>query len=40
MPPSVFSFGRFTTNEDIEAAAGLVLEVLDLLSSEPVRMPA
>ena len=35
-----FSFGRFTTNEDIEAAARLVLEVLDLLSSEPVKMPA
>ena len=35
-----FSFGRFTTNDDIEAAARLVLEVLALLSSEPVRMPA
>ena len=35
-----FSFGRFTTNEDIEAAVRLVLDVLDLLSSEPVKMPA
>ena len=34
-----FSFGRFTTDDDIEAATHLVLEVLDSLSSEPMRKP-
>ena len=35
-----FSFGRFTTDDDIETAARFVLEALDLLSVDPVRMPA
>ena len=34
-----FSFGRFTTDDDIEVAAHLVLEALDSLSFEPVKMP-
>ena len=35
-----FSFGRFTTNDDIEAAARLVLKALDTLPVEPLKMPA
>ena len=35
-----FSFGRFTTNDDIEAAARLVLKALDALPVEPLKMPA
>ena len=34
-----FSFGRFTTDDDIEAAARLVLKVLDTLPVEPLKMP-
>ena len=34
-----FSFGRFTTEDDIEAAARFVLEALDSLSVETVKMP-
>ena len=34
-----FSFGRFTTDEDIEAAARFVLEALNSLSVESVKMP-
>ena len=34
-----FSFGRFTTDDDLEAAACFVLEALDTLSIEPVKMP-
>ena len=34
-----FSFGRFTTDEDIEAAARFVLEALNSLSVETVKMP-
>ena len=34
-----FSFGRFTTDGDIEAAARFVLEALDSLSVETVKMP-
>ena len=38
--PSIrFSFGRFTTDEDIEAAARFVLEALNSLSVESVKMP-
>ena len=34
-----FSFGRFTTDGDIEAAARFVLEALHTLSVEPVKIP-
>ena len=34
-----FSFGRFTTDDDIEAAARLVLKVLDTVPVEPLKMP-
>ena len=34
-----FSFGRFTTDDDIEAAARLVLKALDTLPVEPLKMP-
>ena len=34
-----FSFGRFTTDGDIEASARFVLEALDSLSVETVKMP-
>ena len=34
-----FSFGRFTTDDDIETAARFVLEALDSLSVEPIKMP-
>ena len=33
-----FSFGRFTTDDDIEAAARFVLEALDSLSAESVKI--
>ena len=33
-----FSFGRFTTDDDIEAAARLVLKALDTLPVEPLKM--
>ena len=32
-----FSFGRFTTDDEIERSAHLVLKALDLLSSEPMK---
>ena len=35
-----FSFGRFTTDDDIEAAARFVLEALNSLSVETVKMPS
>ena len=35
-----FSFGRFTTDGDIEASARFVLEALDSLSVESVKMPS
>ena len=35
-----FSFGRFTTDQDIEAAARFVLEALNSLSVETVKMPS
>ena len=35
-----FSFGRFTTDQDIEAAACFVLEALNSLSVETVKMPS
>ena len=35
-----FSFGRFTTDDEIERSAQLVLEILDSLSSDPVKKPA
>ena len=34
-----FSFGRFTTDDDIEAAARLVLKALDTLPVEPLKIP-
>ena len=34
-----FSFGRFTTDNDIESAARFVLGALDSLSVEPIKMP-
>ena len=34
-----FSFGRFTTDGDIEASARFVLEALNSLSVESVKMP-
>ena len=35
-----FSIGRFTTDDDIEAAARFVLEALNSLSVETVKMPS
>ena len=35
-----FSFGRFTTDGDIEASACFVLEALNSLSVETVKMPS
>ena len=34
-----FSFGRFTTDDDIETATRLVLKALDTLPVEPLKMP-
>ena len=34
-----FSFGRFTADDDIEAAARLVLKALDTLPVESLKMP-